>query len=89
MTGEQVIVYKDKASREIHTFVHLAGHGARVELSQFISLLAEAYGSPTLTMTRKGLLEGLQEACEAVVLDMKRKTVGVAAVNLEPEVKSP
>lgn len=86
--NETVIVIKDTKTRQIHTFVNLEGFGARVSIPDFISLVAEYYGSPATTMTRKGFLAGLQAAAEKAVYHMKGETKAVAAVNLEPEVKS-
>lgn len=87
MFKEMVVVFKDKKSREIQTFVNIEGHGARLELSQFMSLVAENYGSPVSTITRKGLLDGLLTAAQKATHQMKSKTREVAAVNLEAEKK--
>ncbi len=85
MAGETVIVFKDKRSREIQTYVNMEGHGARVEVPHFVALLAEAYGSPATTMTRSTFAKRLLESMDEVILQMKASTVEVAAINLEPE----
>lgn len=83
MATETVIVFKDKKSREIRTFVNLEGHGAGMELEAFIDLVAELYGSPATTMTRAGFLKSLQDAAARAVRQMKSQTREVAAVTLE------
>ena len=84
MNEEQVIVFKDKKSRQIETYVSLDGHGARVDVKDFIAMCAELYGSPATTMTRAGLKQGMLEACEKAIRMLKSSTREVAAVNLEP-----
>lgn len=81
---ETVVVFKDQLSRQIHTYVNLEGHGARMSIEDFISLVAELYGSPATTLTKKGLLQKLQSASEQAIYQMKSKTLAVAAINLEP-----
>lgn len=76
---ETVIVFKDALSREIKTFVNPSGHGAKMDLSDFLSLLSEHYGSPVTTLTKKGHLAALNQAAEKAILEMKSKTAAVAA----------
>lgn len=83
---ETVIVYKDKKTREIRTFVHLEGHGARMSVQDFVSLVAELYGSPATTMTKKTFLSRLLTASDSAIYKMKAQTKEVAAVNLEPPI---
>lgn len=83
--AETVIVFKDIQSREIRTYVHLDGHGAEMTVTDFVSRVAELYGSPALTLTRAGLLAGLQAAAAQTIYEMKSATKEVAAVNLSPE----
>ncbi len=80
-----VIVHKDRKSREIQTYVNLEGLGARTELAYFISLMAEFYGNPVSTMTRRGHLDGLLGAADQAILHMKEQTKEVAAINLGSE----
>ena len=82
--SEKVIVFKDRESREIHTYVDADGHGARMDVQAFISLVADFYGSPVTTLTRSGHLEGLRLAAEQAIRHMKAQTKEVAAVNVEP-----
>lgn len=76
---EIVIVFKDRKLRSIETYMNLEGHGARVEIGEFISLLAEAYGNPTMTVTKKGHEDRLKVACAAVIRQMKQQTREIAA----------
>lgn len=76
---EIVIVFKDRKSRAIETFVNVDGHGARMELSEFLGLLAEAYGNPTTTLSIKGHEKRLNDAAAGVVQHMKEKTREIAA----------
>jgi hypothetical protein len=85
MAKETVIVFKDNKSREIHTYVSLEGHGARMDVKDFISLVSELYGSPAFTFSKQGLLEGLLEASDQAIFQMKSQTREVAAINLEPK----
>lgn len=80
---EEIVVFKDKKSRAIETFVHVKGHGARMSLNEFIELLAESYGSPATTMRRASHLGGLKAAAAEVIHHMKAQTVQVATKNLE------
>lgn len=86
MNNSVVVVHKDRKSREIKTYVDVEGHGAAMSLQDFISLLVEHYGSPATTMTRAGLLDGLQRAMDLALYEMKSKTKEVAAINMEPKV---
>ena len=79
---EKVVVFRDRHERKIHTYVNHCGHGANMDLKDFISLVAELYGSPATTMTRSGLLEGLQEAAAKAIHHMKAQTREVAALNI-------
>lgn len=82
--AETVVVFKDQKSREIRTYINLEGHGAAMEVQDFIHRVAELYGSPATTLTRAGLLAGLQAAADRAIYEMKAATKEVAAVNLEP-----
>lgn len=81
---EAVVVFRDKKERKIETYVRLSGHGARVELGEFIAMMAEAYGNPTLTFTVGGHEHALKVAALEVIQKMKASTREVAAINLEP-----
>ena len=80
---EIVIVFKDKKSRTIETFVDMNGHGARVTVSEFMQMVSDKYGSPTTTLTQKSHEAKLQQAAELVIADMKASTSAIAAVQLE------
>lgn len=82
---EVVIVFKDKNTREIKTYVNLDGHGAEVTVSDFVSLLCERFGNPATTLTRAALLSKMQKSCEQVIFEMKNQTREVAGINLEPK----
>lgn len=79
MSREKVIVFKDRNSRAIETYVDLDGHGARTELDAFIGLLAEAYGNPMVTFTIKGHEAALKAAAAEVIAHMKQQTREIAA----------
>lgn len=85
MRHHAVVVHKDKETREIKTYTRLDGLGAEMALPDFISLMAEKFGSPAMTMTRAMLLKKLQDAAHAAIMDMKMATKEVAAINLEPK----
>lgn len=82
-----VIVFKDKKSRQVLTYVNIDGHGAQVSIEDFVSLLAETYGSPATTFTKKAFAKALQDAAEQVVRQMKSQTKEIAAVSLEPDLE--
>jgi hypothetical protein len=82
MGKEVVIVKRDKKARAIRTFVSVKSLGAEMELQDFVAALADGYGSPFATLTRRGLLEGLQNAANQVIRDMKLQTTEVAAVSV-------
>lgn len=84
---EVVIVFKDKKSRQIKTFVNLEGHGAEMPIQDFISVLCERFGSPATTLTRAALLSKMQTSCDQVIFEMKNQTREVAGINLEPPIK--
>lgn len=86
--SDTVVVFRDRKAREIKTYVNLDGHGAQVDLVDFLSLVSEFYGSPASTMTRKGHLAHLLKSAEQAITHMKGHTREVAAVNLEPQPKS-
>lgn len=77
---EKVIVFRDRKSREIHTFVTMEGHGARIDLKEFLSLLSEEYGSPASTMRKKSHEKRLKDAANQVLRGMKIKTAAIAGV---------
>lgn len=79
MNKEKVIVFKDRESRAIETYVNLGGHGARTGLDTFISLLAEAYGNPMVTFTVKSHEAALKVAAAEVVRHLKQQTRAIAA----------
>lgn len=81
------IVFKDKKSREIKTYVNLEGHGASMEITQFISLVAELYGSPASTMRKKTFLDRLNLATHQAIMEMKSQTREIAALSIEPAPK--
>lgn len=87
MENEIVVIFKDKKSRQIQTYVNLSGHGAKVSIEDFIKLVCEAYGSPATTMKRKTHLERMLDASQSVIREMKTKTREVAAINMEPAKK--
>lgn len=87
MENEMIVIFKDKKSRQIQTYVNLDGHGAKVSIEDFIGLLCEYYGSPASTFKRKTHLQRLLDASELVVKEMKLKTREVAAINMEPAIK--
>lgn len=87
MENEMVVIFKDKKSRQIQTYVNLDGHGAKVSIEDFIGLLCEYYGSPASTFKIKTHLQRLLDASELVVKEMKLKTREVAAINMEPSIK--
>lgn len=76
---EFVIVFKDRKSRAIETFVNVDGHGARLDLDAFLSLIAESYGNPSTTLTTKGHAAKLRVAALMVIEHMKEKTREIAA----------
>lgn len=87
MENEIVVIFKDKKSRQIQTYVNLSGHGAKVSIEDFLKLVCEAYGSPATTIKRQTHLEKILDASQVVIREMKIKTREVAAINMEPSVK--
>lgn len=79
MNKEKVIVFKDRKSRAIETYVDIDGHGARIEIDAFIGLLAEVYGNPMVTFTIKGHEAALKAAAAEVVRHLKQQTREIAA----------
>jgi hypothetical protein len=88
MKNETVIIFKDKKSREIQTYINLDGHGARLSVHDFISLVCEQYGSPVSTFKRVTHLEKMIDSAHKVIKDIKEKTREIAAVNIEPPKES-
>lgn len=84
---EIVIVFKDRKSRAIETFVNTDGHGARMDLDAFMSLVAEAYGNPATTLTMKSHEAKLKVASVLVVQHMKEKTREIAAAQFPADQK--
>lgn len=89
MSQQVIVVFKDKRSREIKTYVNLDGHGAQATVEDFISLIAELYGSPVSTLTKAGFQKRLLQASEQAIRHLKAQTKEVAAVNLEPKITKP
>lgn len=77
---EMVIVFRDREKRSIGTFVNAEGHGARMEIDQFISLVAEEYGNPASTLTIKSHETKLKAAVQEVIAHMKDKTREIAGL---------
>ena len=84
MNKETIIIFKDKKSREIKTFVNLDGHGVEISIEDFLSLVCETYGGVASTIKRETHLQRMIEASVIVVLELKSKTKEVAAINMEP-----
>lgn len=89
MATNHVVVFKDKRSREIKTYVNLTGHGAQMSAEDFIKLVAERFGNPALTFTNKSLTEGLLTASAEAIRHMKAQTLEVAAMTIEPKRSGP
>lgn len=83
--ADSVVIFKDKNTREILTYVNFDGHGASMDIKQFVLLVSELYGSPTSTMTRKRFAEKLMIATDQAIRHMKHATKEIAAINLEPK----
>jgi hypothetical protein len=78
---EKVIIHKDAASREIQTYVGCDGHGARMDLGEFLELVADLYGSPFATLTKASHLAQLKRAAGLACEQLKAKTAAVAALS--------
>jgi hypothetical protein len=82
MKYEKVVVHKNRQTGDIETYVNIDGHGARCDLDDFMRLVADIYGSPAMTMTKKGHVQKMQAASQQAIREMKKKTREVAAMNV-------
>lgn len=82
---DHLVIFRDKKARLIHTYVNLEGHGAKIELEHLMSLVAEFYGSPFSTLTKKGHEAKLKEALDKAIFHVKAQTREVASMNIQHE----
>lgn len=57
--------------------------GAEMLKEDYISALAEAFGSPTFVLTKSQFLERLKKAADQVQMKMQEATVSVAGVKVK------
>lgn len=82
--SDEIVIFKDKKSRTIKTYVNLDGHGASMEVKKFIEFVGEMYGSPAMTLTKRAFQERLSIAADEVIKQMKDAAREVAAVSVRP-----
>lgn len=77
MNKETLIVSRQWNSPTIRVFMNQKEVGAEMDIKEFLEALVVNVGNPTLLVTKTQMLNKLNEATEAIVIEMKRATIHV------------
>jgi hypothetical protein len=77
MNKETLIVSRQWNCPAIRVFMNQKEVGAEMDIKEFLEALVENVGNPTFLVTKAQMLNKLNEAAEAVIVEMKRATIHI------------